>query len=280
VVGGSIPVVEQVLDGDLRAVLEHTMVHDPITALADHVLIGEHPGSRLQLLERVPVAPPEMGHLRHRRWRVVRSATSPTPSLVAAVRRRPVAPLAGVVLLLRVRDAVLLAGRDLLGDLWRGELEHLRERRLRRGGSGGGVRGDFLDVLGRLDIRGVLGRGGGGELLGGVGRPLPAAAAAEGEEAEDGDEDEQEHEGGADADADEHPHAEPEHHRAPGQLRVRHGTRRGARSQGTAPPTASCELPDFLVFLSVIKRRRLGSDAQTASRSDFLDRNGRKYGGF
>jgi len=68
---------------------------------------------------------------------------------------------------------------------------------------------------------------------------LSAAAAAEGEEAEDGDENEQEHESGADADADEHPHAEPEHHRAPGQLRVRHGTRRGARSHGTAPTYTS-----------------------------------------
>ena len=241
-VGGPIPVVEQVLDRDMRAVLEHAMVHDPVPALADHVLVGEHPGRRLQLLERVPVAPPEMGHLRHRRWRVARSATSPASALVAAMRRRPVAPLAGVLLLLRVRDAVLLAGRDLLGDLRRGELEHLRERRLRRGGGvGGGVGGDFLDVLGRLDIRGVLGRGGSGELLGQgvVGRPLPAAAAAEGEEAEDGDENEQEHESGADADADEHPHAEPEHHRAPGQLRVRHGTRRGARSHGTAPTYTS-----------------------------------------
>lgn len=207
------------------------MVHDPIPALADHVLVGEHPGRRLQLLERVPVAPPEVGHLRHRRWRVVRSAASPTSAPVAAMRRRPLAPVAGV-LLLRVRDVAFLACHDLLRDLWRGQLEHLRELRLRRGG--GAVGGDFLDVLGRLDIRGILGRGRGGELLGGVGRPLPAAAAAEGEEAEDGDEDEQEHEGDADADADEHPHAEPEHHRALRQLRVRHGTRRSGKSQGAA----------------------------------------------
>lgn len=47
-----------------------------------------------------------------------------------------------------------------------------------------------MDVLERLDIRGTLGRRGGWELLGGVGRPLPPATA-EGEEAEDGDEDEQ-----------------------------------------------------------------------------------------
>jgi len=115
------------------------------------------------------------------------AATSPTAALAVAARRRPVAPVAGVLLLLRVRDVVLLAGHDLLGDSWRGELEHLRERHLRWGDGGGGVGGDFLDILGRLDIRGTLGRRGGWELLGGIGpRPLPPPAA-EGEEAEDGD---------------------------------------------------------------------------------------------
>jgi hypothetical protein len=97
-ISGRVPVVEQVLDGDLGAVLEHAVVHDAVPALADHVLVGEHLGRRLQLLERVPVAPPEVGHLRHRR------------RLAAAVRRR-----AAAVRRLRVRNAVLLAGGDLDG---------------------------------------------------------------------------------------------------------------------------------------------------------------------
>uniref|UniRef100_A0A0A9ERZ2 Uncharacterized protein n=1 Tax=Arundo donax TaxID=35708 RepID=A0A0A9ERZ2_ARUDO len=155
------------------------MVHDPVPALTDHVLIGEHSGRHLQLLERVPVAPTEVGHLRHPRRRVVRAATS---ALAAAARRRTIAPLAVMLLLLRVRDVVLLAGGDLDGVRGRRgrryrELEHLRERRLRGGGGGGGVGGDFLNVLGRLNLRGVLGRCGSGEVLDGIGRPLPPSPA-------------------------------------------------------------------------------------------------------
>jgi hypothetical protein len=85
------------------------------------------------------------------------------------------------LLLIRVYDVVLLAGGDLDGARGRGELEHLRERHLR---GGGGVGGDFLDVLGRLDRRGVLGRGCGGEVMDGAVGPLPPPPT-ESKEAED-----------------------------------------------------------------------------------------------
>lgn len=205
------------------------MVDDAVAALADHLLVGEHAGGVLQLLERVPVPPPEVGHLRDPRL------PAPAAALAAgAPRRRPPAPL---VMrrrrLLRERDAVLLPGLDLDG-VRRRRLEHLRKRRLGRGGGGrGAAGGHLLDVLGGLGR--VLGLSIGhddGEVEDGGGLDgAPASAAAGGEQAHEGEEDEEEHEGGADTDADELPEVESEHQRA--LVGVRHG--RGRRGC-PAPP--------------------------------------------
>lgn len=185
------------------------MVDDAVPALADHLLVGEHARGILELLESVPVAPPQVGHLRDTRL------PAPAATLAAgATRRRPPAPL--VVRrrrLLRECDAVLLPGLDLDGVRWR-RLEHLRERHLGRGGGGPGASGGhLLDVLGGLG--GVLGLGIGhddGEVEDGGGRGgTPASAAAGGEQAHQGEEDKEEHEGDADTDADELPEVEPEH---------------------------------------------------------------------
>lgn len=82
-----------------------------------------------------------------------------------------------------------------------------------------------MDVLGWLvGVLGMAIRRDGGEVEDGGGRDAAAPAPAVGEEAQQGEENEEEHEGGTDADADELPQVEPEHHRALGQLRVRHRT--------------------------------------------------------
>jgi hypothetical protein len=197
------------------------VVHDAIAALADHLVVGEHARSVFQLLERVPVAPAQVRHLWHPRLAAAATALAAGPP-----RRAPTAPL--VVrrrLLLRERDAVLLARIDLDG-VRRRRLERLSERRLGRGGWGrSATGGNFLDVLGGLG--GVLGLGigrGDGEVEDGGGLDgTPATASAGRKEAHQREEDEKEHEGGADADADELPQVKPEHQRALGQLRLRHG---------------------------------------------------------
>lgn len=206
----TVPIIEQIFDGDQSGVVQRALVHDPVATLPDHILLGEPVGGLLQLTEREPVAPPEVRNLRHPRAAgAPRRGTVPFAPAAscgrhAAARRLP---RGWPVLLLRRRRRSLWL-RHGLGELHRG----LRRRRRRRRRLRLLAADDLLDVLGGRG-RGLLmqvlleqlGVGGGVEV---GGEQVAAAAAAAGEA--DEDEEEHEHDGGADGDADEHPEAEPE----------------------------------------------------------------------
>jgi hypothetical protein len=173
--------------------VQGALVHDPVPALADHILLGEPAGGLLQLTEREPVAPPEVRDLRHPRAAAGAPRRGAVPLAPAASRGRHAAagrlPRRWPVLRRRRRRrrSLRLRLRHGLGELHRGLLL---------------AADDLLDVLG-WRVRGLLLQvlleqlGVGGEA---------AAAAGEADE----DEEEHEHDGGADGDADEHPEAEAE----------------------------------------------------------------------
>jgi hypothetical protein len=198
-----VPIIEQVLDGDQSGVVQGALVHDPVPALADHILLGEPAGGLLQLTEREPVAPPEVRDLRQPRAAAGAPRRGAVPLAPAASRGRHAAagrlPRRWPVLRRRRRRSLRLRLRHGLGELHRGRGLLLAADDLLDvlGGRGRG-RGLLLQVLlEQLGVGGVVGVGG-----------EAAAAAAAGEA--DEDEEEHEHDGGADGDADEHPEAEAE----------------------------------------------------------------------
>jgi hypothetical protein len=242
------PVVQEVLDGDLVAVGEDAAVDDAVAALPDDVLGCEGGGGLLQLPERVPVPPPEVRHLGAARGR--RHVGRHGADLPVGAREHAAA-LAGldVHALRPVRGggphgvpvatvAVVLRGAAVLEERV-AHLEVVAER--------ADVDGHLLDLLGH-------GRDGGR----GQRRPrprrrgrardaLPGPPPARGGQVE-GDEREEQQEGGPHRDAEEHPQAQPQHRRPARQLvaqqrrgRGRHCRRRPAGQR--APPARRRSLP-------------------------------------
>lgn len=190
------PVIEQILYSNFSVVLENTTVNNAIATFTNHILISKPIGRYFELPQSIPMAPPQVRHLRHSNGgRLVTR-----PRLSTAVPRP-----AARTNTLRVRNSVALPYLDVNSLLPTGAMALVLQKvRLRhRVGCGsrqkhglfwmgsGGVNPDFLNLLGGVGDFGIL-------VSEKSGSRLLAAVTAGGEP--EGDEKENEHNCSSDTD--------------------------------------------------------------------------------